>query len=367
MKLAFLLLATLVAGGPLPQKTGMVHHHHQHHKYKEAVLVKRATLSLSLTTLTTLTKTLSLTLILTTLKLTLKLTSKTTTASTVSASSDAMPKLTSTTEASSESSSATTTHSGSSSELTTSMSLSSEMPSLTSSDYWSSEDVSTSSATVSTTSYSYSIAIPPSTNTNNYIKNPYVYVSLLPDGLVFVIVGSILGLVLLILLAYRTALWIISRTRAKNEKAVYFGNWDNMSTSSASFLLGGSLLSLLEKGSTIGSNSSIMMLQRNSVALNHELNWETTTQGRSYREMTSDVPNRGSMYISPVLELMKSRSNLDLPLLHPGDLSLGMDSPSTGSMSTPQEKKRERPPSQILDDLLDGLFGDDQDSKTSLS
>lgn len=313
-----LLLATLILAKPLPLRTGIIHHHHLHAR-------------------------------------------------------DDMPGVTDT--------AATTTSTSSKSTSKTSTSKSSKSSSASTSDMPSAEDSSTTempsasvlpsiSLTLSlSTLYSYSITVPPSTQTGSYNENPYVYRATKPANLVFIIVGGILGLMLLSLIAIYLAFWLISRSRAKKEREVYFGMlMPGLNLSQLSFFNSDGNSSIAEKSSTgWGSNSSVLMLHRQSLALHLDRASVLPSQGRSYRELQGlEGTRRGSMYISPVLEMMHGRSRLQVDLVRP-DSIYGLDLPyvdspldsptdyaSTDAINTQpiEEKKKLRPPSQILDDLL---------------
>lgn len=206
-----------------------------------------------------------------------------------------------------------------------------------------------------------------------------------------------MGAILVTALVIRMASWCISRSKAKSDKEVYFHNFyhkfsSGSSVDSASFLLGSSRSSLLEK-----SSSSSNMLEKLSI------NMDVSGQGRTYRDMLANMDRRGSMTIGPVLELMMTSSrNVDLPMiydtvlhaeenttLHPQEIPilhsrelpmlhsqdmglrilLGAPSvldkpvyadlvPESRNDSRNESRngsRRERPPSQLLDDLLDGV------------
>ncbi|ABN67029.2 hypothetical protein PICST_31918 [Scheffersomyces stipitis CBS 6054] len=277
----------------------------------------------------------------------------------------------------------------------------------------------TSSATSSssTTSYSYSIAIPVGNEkSSGSPSNPYIYSSSLPDNLVFIVVGAIAGLLLIILILFRLITWIIARRRAKSEKEVYFANFNSGgfyagSSSASSFngLTTPSNSSFLEKAS-MASTSNLLLSKHNSIIQSHfedSSNSSSSQQGRSYRDAVmgnnnsnanlSNANKRGSMFISPVLEVMHSRSasQLELPLYHksifqaPNGSVLSLLDPGTPtstnnndslnydiygaekfnllqnytnsdiesngeSVKPQQQPKRSRPPSQYLEDLLNG-------------
>ncbi|PVH18261.1 uncharacterized protein CXQ87_001180 [Candidozyma duobushaemuli] len=314
-----LLLATLISAKPLPSRTGIIHHHHLHARDDMPGVTDTAATTSSKST---------------------KSTSKTSTSK------------------SSKSPSASTSDMPSASED----SSTSEMPS-------DSVLPSMSSTSSSSTSYSYSITVPPSTQTGSYDENPYVYRSTKPANLVFIIVGAILGLILLSLIAIYLAFWLISRSRAKKEREVYFGmQMPGLNSSQSSFFNSDGNSSIAEKSSTgWGSNSSVLMLHRQSSALHLDRASVLPSQGRSYRESQGlEGTRRGSMYISPVLEMMHGRSRSQVDLIRPDSIygldSSYVDSPldspadyaSTDAINTQpiEEKKKSRPPSQVLDDLL---------------
>lgn len=215
--------------------------------------------------------------------------------------------------------------------------------------------VSTTSTASASPTYTFSVTVP-------LEKNPFVHRTHLPTGLVFIVVGALIGAALVAFVGYYTIVWLISRSLAESDREVYFGNPSHVafghsrssSINTQTMLLNGSELLFMEKSSASwGSNSLIYMLQRQSslarfdqmVATNP--NWETTQQGRLYRDMKGE--NRQSMYISPVLEMMKLKLNVDLPYLY--------DSPMTESPDIPldyvgEPERPTRPPSQYLDDLL---------------
>lgn len=251
-------------------------------------------------------------------------------------------------------------------------SVTSTLPSVTSSSNAAMPKVLTKTASTSSESYSYSVIVPPSLETGSYQKNPYVVNSLAPDNIVFVAVGAVVGAIFLAAIAIRIVSWCISRRKAKTDREVYFHNFSHKfspgtSEDSASFLLGTSSSSILEK-----SSNSSNMFDRLS------LNWDVSGQGRTYRDMLANMERRGSMTIGPVLELMmlSSRSNVDLPMLHPQETGLRLlftapsvldkpvyadlvgsrtDSRPDSRTDSRKEIRRERPPSQLLDDLLDGV------------
>lgn len=338
-----LLLASLISAGPLPQKTGLVHRHHLHARDDMPAVTDSKPKSTS----TTETKDL-----------------KKTDSKDESKDDDKDESTKDDKKDESETSDKSDMPSATALPSTTDMPSASKMPSF-------SEELSL------TTLYSYDITVPPSVNTGAYSANPYVHRSLKPANMVFIIVGGILGLLLLLVLVVWFAFWLISRHRAKNERAVYLGMHTpggGFHLSLSSFLLNDGNLSIAEKSSSgWGSNSSVLMLHRQSLTLTLDKQSVLPSQGRSYREMLGmEHSRRGSMYISPVLEMMHGRSRLQVDLVRP-DSIYGLELPyadsplpspmgnsSTDAINTQpletQEKKKLRPPSQLLDDLLgDGM------------
>mmetsp|Transcript_3085 Transcript_3085/g.3451 ORF Transcript_3085/g.3451 Transcript_3085/m.3451 type:complete len:325 (-) Transcript_3085:119-1093(-) len=239
-------------------------------------------------------------------------------------------------------------------------------------------------------SYSYSLAIPNASNSNAR-KDPYIYRSSLPENLVFIVVGAIILFILLCFIGYRITAYILSNKRAKSDREVYYNFGYN--AGNGTFGSESSNSSMLEK-SSLGSVSSLHMLSRHNslLQLQHEAENSTLSnsqQGRSYRNAVSDnKSNRGSMFISPVLELMNTKSNsqLELPLYHRNasqtfnnslasliqNLAM-MDSPmndfhpnmnhsnaslndlllvQTQLQTKQPQSKLKRPPSMVLDNLI---------------
>lgn len=201
--------------------------------------------------------------------------------------------------------------------------------------------------TTTLTSYTFHAAVPTATN------NPYIIKSSLPTNSVFIVVAGVLGLSAAVVVAAIFAVWLVSRHKAKTDKAVQYYNEYRFSGSglfgsggSATHLMcESSQLSFLEKSSYLSGKLS----ESNAASLN----WETTTPGRTYRELQNLHGKRSSMTISPIMEMMRtSASELSLPLFHqppdPGSY-LHMDSPSSVPNDSP---RRSRPPSQVLDDIL---------------
>lgn len=259
-------------------------------------------------------------------------------AKSTSKSSD-KPKSSNMPTSSSESSQKSTKDSSQLSSVTEMPSVNTEMPSI--------------STTSSSTSYSYAVTVPPLSDHN---KNPYIQYSRAPNNVVFIVVGAILGALILAFVAARTTMWCLSRRKAQVDKEVYFLNGSHIFSwggSGASFP-NSSQSSLMEKSLF----SSHMLLKYPS---SNTLNWDTSTQGRLYREMLTPLDRRGSMTISPVLEMMQGlRSQVDLTLLHPSLDSAAYHNelppasfPESGLSN--KSKRLERPPSQVLDDLLSGI------------
>lgn len=359
--LVLLALAAVSTCGPLPQRTGIVHHHHHHHHHAKRALEARSdSKQTSLTSLISSTTTLSGLSGLSQLSLSKLLNTLNLQTSSKSTSDSSSSSASKTSKSSILTTSTESTSSSSDTDKLLAMTTTTGMPT-----------VLTKAQTTTSTSYSYSISVPPSEQTGSYDKNPYVVNSLAPDNIVFIGVGAATGALLFAAIVVRIASWCISRRKAKLEKEVYFHNYSHKfssgsSVDSASFLLGtSSQLSFFEKS----SNSSLNMLEKQS------LNWDVSGQGRTYRDMLAHMERRGSMTFGPVLELMmtSSRSNLELPMLHSQETSLRilLTAPSvldmpvyadllsdsrTEQRSEPRsELRKERPPSQLLDELLEGV------------
>ncbi|KAK6202806.1 uncharacterized protein RJT21DRAFT_118882 [Scheffersomyces amazonensis] len=190
------------------------------------------------------------------------------------------------------------------------------------------------------------------------VKNPYTQNSSLPEGIVFIIVGAIIGLVFVSFAAYGIIDWLISYRRSKLDREIYYHNLANGGASFGGSLFGGnstsSNSSMFEKNSSYLSNSSFYQLSRNnSLAQLDEMITTSSQQGRTYRDAVQGniykngnnsasklASNRGSMFISPVLETISGRrslSQLELPLYNQqpaiplGDQSVMMGS----SISSP--------------------------------
>lgn len=201
----------------------------------------------------------------------------------------------------------------------------------------------TSSPTPTST---YEITVP--------MKNPNIYTTNMPSNFVFIVVGAIIAFVFASFLVYRIITSVIFNRKAKSEKEVYYSNQFMFSDSASSNF--GSNLNTSYNGTS--SNSSFFEKSTPS----ETSDFSSSTPGHSYRETAQ--PNRGSMYISPVLEVMnrKSVSQLELPLCHHGMGStvslLEKGSPLTANndmLLDSNHKKSRRPPSLYLEDLLNDV------------
>jgi hypothetical protein len=236
-------------------------------------------------------------------------------------------------------------------------------------------------------SASISIGIPAGdVATNNYVKNPYISVPDLPSGLVFIITGSIIGCILMGSILYRMITYFIHNIKAKQEKEVYYHNFNNHLLWSDSSTVDFTSTSSINLEKTHSSNSSLFKLSNNFYDVSTLID---TTPGRSYRDTVvgkgESKSNRGSMFISPVLDVMamKNTSELTLPLYHkpmltssscslltlqndlqteeydthkdnPCENSSGdiKKSPQLNNLSDMKNSSISRPPSQYLEDLL---------------
>ncbi|KAK6458293.1 uncharacterized protein RJT20DRAFT_133729 [Scheffersomyces xylosifermentans] len=194
--------------------------------------------------------------------------------------------------------------------------------------------------TTHTTSYSYQIDIPigDKNSSPNYKTNPYIYSSKLPEGLVFIVVGSIIAFMLLSFISYRIISSVLSNRRAKTDKEVYYHNFNGGfglfggTSSTSSYGLTNTSSSSIHEKASIHSNSSMYMLSKHNSIIQSQFddisNSSSSQPGRSYRDTvmgnnnsskTNLNYNRGSMFISPVLEVMngyKNTSQLELPMYH---------------------------------------------------
>ena len=223
--------------------------------------------------------------------------------------------------------------------------------------------------------------------TNDYVKNPYISVPNLPSGLVFIITGSIIGCILVGCILYRIITYFINNIKAKQEKEVYYHNFNNHLLWSDSSTMDFTSASSINLEKNHSSNSSLFKLSNHSCDMSTLID---TTPGRSYRDTVvgkgESKSNRGSMFISPVLDVMamKNTSELTLPLyhkpmltnstcslltlqndLHTDENDTHQDSPSTNhsngdikkspqlnNLSDIKNSSIPRPPSQYLEDLL---------------
>lgn len=231
----------------------------------------------------------------------------------------------------------------------------------------------------SSSSHTYHITNIPLKPTHATLHNPYIDNTTLPRSLLFIILGAILGAVLVAFVAIRVwSKWLAHRS-AKNDcekydfltNSIYLHSGFNTSNSS-----------MMEVSST-HSTPSLYMLSKNIAAGLVYLLSDTSSGsggGRSYRnaikytapalDTSNTKGSRGSMFISPALEAM-NQSKYDvtnqykLPMMHRGALndqetySMGTDSPvsaiSFPSAETQTRPVLSRPPSQLLDDILDHL------------
>ena len=178
-------------------------------------------------------------------------------------------------------------------------------------------DTLSSSSLSSLTSYSYNVQIPTATN-----QNPYLLRDSAPRGTTFVAVGVVICVILASFFAFWLISYLCSARRAKIERETYFPNMPL----GASFLGANSsdTSSIMEKGSLsslsslhkLSSHNSMLQLQQEKEI---DTPFKSSRQGHAYRNACND--NRGSMYISPVLDLMskKAPSLIDLPMTAPNN------------------------------------------------
>lgn len=244
----------------------------------------------------------------------------------------------------------------------------------------------TAKSSSSTTSYSYSLDIPSADKSGSFEKNPFILRAKEPEGLVFIIVGAILGACAICSFVVLFITWLRRRRIAESEKEVYY-----RPLGFGAFGIGRSLLQSAESSyndsnSTNSASSLLMMSRQNSIMLQQQsdasLMNETSQQGRSYRGNVTG--NRSSMFISPVLEFMNTQKNgsqMELPLFSrpPDNVSsasflnatnsssyndyayrdiereklLHYDTDSNTLHENLERPRMKRPPSQFLDDLID--------------
>lgn len=248
----------------------------------------------------------------------------------------------------------------------------------------SSSSLSSSSSTSS--SYTYSVTVIPNSETNAPVHSsqydPYIQRTDLPDGLLFIIIGAIVGFALVLTILYRIITKIAAMRRAKSDSEKYEFTPNSLHLHSAN----PSLIDLSSRDRlSIYSASSMHLLSKNVAAMGLSLSLSldsdsSTGGGRSYRNAINNgnktnETHRGSMFISPVLEMLNPL-NYKLPLNHKGafdtyESSLVDDSTrsemtdcglldsfvySQDSLPMITERPRlSRPPSQLLDEILDLL------------
>ncbi|CAK7892427.1 hypothetical protein CAAN1_01S09978 [[Candida] anglica] len=256
------------------------------------------------------------------------------------------------------------------------------------------------SLSTSTTSYSYSLTVPNSEPTQSSgtssTSNPYIYRTNLPDNLVFIVIGAVIGFLLITILVVRTFISLSARRRAKADSEKYVHNSNGIFFSGGDYTsCNSSFIDFSEKSPyTNSSASSLHLLAKNAASnISDSSSSNASSQGRTYMNSVQgknamDQPNnRGSMYISPVLEVMnQNRSQYQLPVQHKGIFdnrsgevsAIGSGFGSDGNMSgsdtgllddfeisleLPDEldddrstmPKLSRTPSQILDNFLDNI------------
>lgn len=163
-------------------------------------------------------------------------------------------------------------------------------------------------------SATYSLAVPAGYEAERGSPgNPYIYMLSLPSGLMFIIIGSILAALFAGFVLFNIVTRVISHRRAKHEKEMYYPNFNHTFGGGNSSTMSTSSIYL----SKYGTDTSTLV--------------DTTTQGKSYQSsIMGDKSKRGSMFISPVLELMNSKTDLSLPMYQkPYDMStISLSAPS---------------------------------------
>lgn len=183
-------------------------------------------------------------------------------------------------------------------------------------------------------------------------RNPYVFTSSHTNGYTFVVVGSLLGAILVLYMAFRALLYVRSRLWVK--KGANSDLWFDQKHGSAFF---GSKNDS-EKLLTYSDGSDLLVIDHQGSGSEAS---QSSQQGRSYRNALAGKTSRALMYVSP-LEQYMNPSSLSPYTTAPSFMGLSFVS-ETPSMvnsahpllqsSTPSQSGRLiRPPSQYLDDLL---------------
>ncbi|CAI5760579.1 unnamed protein product [Candida verbasci] len=200
------------------------------------------------------------------------------------------------------------------------------------------------------------------------IKNPFIHESKLPLNLIFIIFGAILFAILLGVITHRIILYYIYNFKAKNEKEVYFANFNNLFHSDND----SSIVSRFdEKGSSYNTTTS-------STLSSPSTNVTLLSHGKSYRnsifesidKFEKEKANRKStMFTNPSLEYNK----LNTPLYNHENYSVGSRSlynldlnlsfidnlESNDDVTLKEQPKRPRTPSLVLDDILNNSIEKD--------
>lgn len=202
-------------------------------------------------------------------------------------------------------------------------------------------DTTSAMPSLAATSYTYAIEVPTADKSNDYAQNPYIATTSLPQNLVFIIMGGIIGLLLICFALYHFITYMISNRKAKNEKEVYYNFSDSNSlfhdNASGYGDLKSSNSSLWEKSTVVtggvgnGSNASIYMMSKHNSLINFSqrslldtttISGDSSQPGKSYRNAVNNIESftdspiisgtlnkvghRGSMFISPVLEIVNN-------------------------------------------------------------
>ncbi|KAH3681525.1 hypothetical protein WICPIJ_007506 [Wickerhamomyces pijperi] len=257
--------------------------------------------------------------------------------------------------------------------LTTSTTSSTEVSTFTSSmPSFTVTTTTTASSDASSTSFSHTVYVP------SGIYNPFIITETLPEGLTFIVIGSVAGLIFIILLLAR---WINKvRSQRQAEKA-------NLENRDSFYLYDHSIFDQkLNIGQTTPGSASIYSLSSNSTVhlLNKQQSMEqliqtgNRNQGKSYRN-TISRSSRASMFISPTEVIGMAQNHTGTPFSAVSDKSFidldnsPIDAPEyayvPGSQSVLDfpaadevnylQKKMKRPPSLYMEQLLNDNSSDD--------
>ncbi|KAI3402899.2 hypothetical protein KGF56_004360 [Candida oxycetoniae] len=166
------------------------------------------------------------------------------------------------------------------------------------------------------------------------LTNPYIHKSNLPSGLVFIIVGCILGAMLIAVIIFRITTYFIYSSKARREKETYFANDNN-----SSIFFGDVQSNTYTFPYSKSLNASSISISSSS----------TNSQGKSLQgQLLSDKKQfRRSMFQNPSLDLTK----LDMMLGDGSNINIGNTTTTTTTMYKQQQNNNS---SLLLKSFADG-------------